>query len=147
MFNNRLNRILDARSTLVATIDSIIDDPMESVTNKVAAVIFGETSSNRKRALVEKILKSAGLVEPEACVHVKNGSFLASQITITRDNDPHYIAAITDKEDFCLVRFNPIEARQIGKPCHGTKVQSDAVRSNINEIGEYVFIGKIDYAE
>ena len=135
---NVVNQILETRARLTELITAVVEDEQQSVANKAAAIIHGESSSNRKRALVERLLKSNGLVPLDAYVHVKNGALMASQIGVRTSKEPHYVAAVIGNE-FRVVKFDPDEARQIGKCCHGTIHKSDAYRATVTSISRPVY--------
>lgn len=143
---NFLNILLEAQGAVKRIINEILEDKNQSIANKVAAVMFGESSGNRKKALINKLLIDVGLISEDDCLHVKNGSFVASQISVKTMEQVHYVAAIVDGI-FCLTMFDPQEAQKIGFSCHGSRQISDACRANVSSICDVVWAEMIDYAK
>jgi len=141
---NPLIQILEARKTLTEAINAVLDDTDQSISNKVAAIIHGESSGNRKRALIEGLMIEHGLVPLNARVHAKHGALLASQVSVNAHKNPQYVAALVD-DTFRLVKFSAAAARKIGYCCHGTVHKSDAYRASVEKIGETVYEGTVTY--
>jgi len=144
--NQYLAQIRQANDLVDALVDGLIDSPDASVAVKIAAIIYGVRSANRKKALVHRVLVAHGLIPITAHVHVKNGELLASQIPIDTLDVEHYVAAIIDGM-FHLVKFNGKQGHDIGVYCHGKKQRSDARRAKIESICEVVYRAPINEGE
>jgi hypothetical protein len=144
--SNPLNRILHAKAIVKILIGEIINDENQPIANRVAAAMFGESSGNRKKKLINNLLVETGFISKDDYLHVKNGSGVASQISVKDLDKDHYVASIIDGT-FILLKFDPYQAHDDGYACHGSRVQSDSRRANVEKNGEVIWAERIDYSE